>query len=342
MSLLDVARLAHVSITTASRVLSGSDHPVSEDTRQRVLQAAAQINYYPHSVARALVTQKTNIIGVIVGDIEDPYFSAIVRGIEDVARENGYLAMVCNSDREPKTELNYVKILRGYRVDGLIFAGGGLTDEPYQDELELLLIDLIKQGIHVVGIGQHQFITTRVEIDNYGASCEMTNYLLKLGHRLIAYIKGPSILTTSRIRFNGFREALRHHGCSLSPELLLEGDFTIDSGYEATTYLLEEEKKPTAIFAANDLMAIGSLLAIQRKGLKVPDDISIVGFDDIASARYVFPPLTTIRVPMYEIGRVAVESLLILIQDEGMTGSRILSHELVVRDSSAPPRRGDI
>ncbi len=341
MSLIDVARLADVSIATASRVLSGSDHPVSNHTRQRVLNAAAQLKYYPNSVARALVTQKTNIIGVIVGDIDDPYFSAIVRGIEDMAREQGYLAFVCNSDREPDTELNYVKVLRDYHVDGIIFAGGGLTDEAYLGELEPFLLTLLERGVQIVGIGLHRFIPTRVDIDNAEATREMTEYLLDLGHREIAYIRGPQVLTTSSIRFNAFTSTLEHHGISFSSECMLQGEFTIDSGYEATTYLLESGAQPTAIFAANDQMAIGSILAIQQRGLEVPRELSVVGFDDIAGARYVHPPLTTIRVPMYDLGIAAVESLMELVEGREVISPRILHHTFVLRESSGPPPTGN-
>lgn len=337
MSLVKVARAAGVSVATASRVLSGSSHPVSEATRQRVLQAAAELGYSPSAVARALVTQRTKIIGVIVGDIDDPYFSAIARGIEDKAREHGYLTIVCNSDREPEIELNYVKVLRDYRVDGLIFAGGGLVREGYLAELEPLLSAMKKRGVRIIGIGQHALASARVDIDNAGATWEMTEYLIGLGHRQIAYIKGPLGLATSSIRLGGYHLALDQHGISPDPGLVVQGDFTIEGGFEATAYLFESGYMPTAVFAANDQMAIGALVSVQQQGLQVPRDMTVVGFDDITAARYVHPPLTTIRVPMYDLGVAAMEQLIELLQEREVDSVRILDHELVVRQSSAPP-----
>lgn len=337
MSLVEVARAAGVSVATASRVLSNSDHPISAETRKRVLRAAAALGYYPSAVARALVTQQTNIVGVIVGDIDDPYFSTIVRGIQDTAREHGYLTVVCNSDRNPEIELDYVRTLRDYRVDGLIFAGGGLDDKDYLTRLEPLLSAMKERGARIVGIGQHRFSSARVDIDNSGATQKMTEYLLGLGHREIAYIKGPVGLTTSSSRFEAHYLTLQRHAGSLNPELVVQGDFTFESGFEGTTYLFESGHIPTAIFAANDQMAIGALVAVQRRGLQVPQEISVVGFDDIAAARYVYPPLTTIRVPMYELGVTAMKELIELLNNEKEDGQQVLNHELLVRGSSGPP-----
>lgn len=342
MSLIDVAGLACVSVATASRVLSGSNHPVSKATRQRVLDAAKQLGYTPNFVARALVTQRTHILGVILGDIGDPYFSVIVRGIQDMAREYGYLTVVCNSDRVPETELNYVKMLRDHRMDGLIFAGGALTKDAYLDDLRPVIASMRERGQPIVGIGKHDLVSARVDIDNAGATREMTEYLIGLGHRDIAFIQGPEGLVTSSIRLNAFKETLGQHGIARCPDLLLEGDFTMDGGLEATTYLLEQGLRPTAIFGANDQAAIGALIAIHNAGLKVPADISVVGFDDISAARYVHPSLTTIRVPMYEMGIAAVQCFLALAQQREADKVRILPHELIVRESSSPPRAREL
>jgi len=340
MSLNDVARTAGVSVATASRVLGGSDHPVSPTTRTRVLQAAQQLGYYPNSVARALVTRQTKTLGVIVGDIVDPYFSAIVRGIEDRAREHGYLAIVCNSDRVPDIELNYVRVLRDYHVDGLIFAGGGLLDDGYRSHLDPLLVDLQRGGFVSVGIGQHRVVSARVDIDNARATEEMTEHLLSLGHRKIAYLIGPAGLATSLVRRDAFQACLRRHGLPLEEDLLIQGDFTLDGGFQATTHLLEQGSPVTAVFAANDQMAIGALLATQKRNLRVPADLTVVGFDDIAAARYVHPPLTTIHVPMYEMGVQAAEAIVRLLRGDTMDRPMVLDHELIVRASSAPPGRG--
>ncbi|MGH2605951.1 MAG: LacI family DNA-binding transcriptional regulator, partial [Anaerolineales bacterium] len=239
-------------MATASRVLGGSNHPVSPTTRTRVLQAAQELGYYPNSVARALVTRQTKTLGVVVGDIVDPYFSAIVRGIEDRARQHGYLAIVCNSDRLPDIELNYVRVLRDYHVDGLIFAGGGLLDDGYRSHLDSLLADLHRRGLASVGIGQHGFVSARVDIDNARATGEMTEHLLALGHRRIAYLMGPAGLATSVVRRDAYQACLRRHELPPVEDLLIQGDFTLDGGFQATAPLFAQGSPVTAIFAAND------------------------------------------------------------------------------------------
>lgn len=336
-SLVEVARASNVSIATASRVLSGSTHPVSATTRARVLKAAAELNYFPNSVARALVTQHTHIIGVIVGDIEDPYFSAIVRGIEDEARQNGYLTIVCNSDRNPEIVLSYLSVLIDYRVDSIIFAGGSLAGKEHESRLETLINRVKSLGILTAGIGQHPLIDCRVGIDDAAATRTMTEYLCTLGHRHIAYIQGPSQLSTSAVRLRAFKSAMRQSGLPLQLDWIVQGDFTMESGYVAVEKILAKEEHPTAIFAANDLMAIGAMNAVQQRGLRVPRDISVVGFDDIPSAVYMKPRLTTIRVPMYPLGQAAMVQLIQFHKGRRPQAAHVLDFELVVRESAASP-----
>src|SRR6478672_660924 len=196
-SVFDVARHAKVSVATASRVLSGSEYPVSRATRARVLDAAAALEYSPNALAKAMATGRTGIVGVLVGDASDPYFAAIVRGIEDVARQHGKLVIVCNSDRDPAIELQYLRALNDYRVDGLIFAGGGLTDDGYVREIRKAINAFRARGAPCVALASHLFPSYRVLIDNERVVRDAVAYLHSLGHRQIAFLSGPPLLTTT-------------------------------------------------------------------------------------------------------------------------------------------------
>ena len=187
----DVARRAGVSLSTASRVVTDNGYPVAEATRQRVLEAVRELNYSPSVLARALVTRRTHIVGVIVGDVEDPYFAEIVRGVEDVARRAGYLVIVCNADRDPETELGYLRTLLDYRVDGVILAGGGVVDEAYHDPVVEAVANLEHQGSVVVALAEVAATVPCITIDNRAAAAEMTRYVVGLGHARIGVGQVP-------------------------------------------------------------------------------------------------------------------------------------------------------
>jgi LacI family transcriptional regulator len=338
-SISEVAAKAGVSITTVSRVINHSSHPVSPETRRRVLAAAKELNFAPSALARALAKSETHIIGVIVGDASDPYFSTIIRGITDEARLNGYLIIIGNSDRLAAEELDFVQLMRDYRADGLIFAGGGLTDTSYLTELVDILASFKNRQVPVVALGHHLIDAPQVTIDNRLAAQEMTDYLIGLGHRRIAFIAGPAILSTSAIREEGYRQALEQHGIPFDPTLVVEGNFTYEDGLRLAEHFLTLDPLPTAIFSSNDVMTIGCLVGLRQHGIKVPDQISLAGFDDITSVQYVDPPLTTVRVPMREMGMMGVRQLLMALKsDEPPAPQLVLQHELIVRASTAPPR----
>jgi len=340
-SIADVAKTAGVSITTVSRVLNNDSHPVNEKTRARVLLAAKELGFVPSALARALAKDKTNIIGVIVGDASDPYFAPIVRGISDVARENGFLTVVCNSDRIAETTLHYVQLLRDYHADGIIFAGGGLIDPLYNNQLQALLTQLSERHEPVVVLGQHSFEAPAVTINNRLAAQEMTEYLIALGHEHIGFIAGPASLTTSAIRADGYRQALINANIPFDPALVLESDFTYENGMEIADHILTLHPRPTAIFGSNDITAIGCLVRLKQRGISIPQQMSVVGFDDIAATQFVDPALTTIRVPMREMGMLCMEKLLCAINNEPIESLYLLPHELVVRASATPPGKRD-
>ncbi len=335
-SISEVAAKAGVSVTTVSRVISNSAHPVNPETRQRVLAAAEELNFVPSALARALANNETHIIGVIVGDASDPYFATIIRGITDEARESGYLPVIVNSDRLADVELNFVRLMRDYHADGLIFAGGGLTNSAYLNELVNLLATFKNQQVPVVALGHHLIDAPQVTIDNRLAAYEMTEYLIGLGHRRIAFIAGPSELSTSALREEGYREALQQHNIPFAPDLVMESDFTYEDGLRLADHILTRNPLPTAIFGSNDVVAIGCLVGLQQQGIRVPDQISVTGFDDIAAAQYVNPPLTTVRVPMREMGVIGVRQLLAAMKsDKPLASPHWLPHELIVRASTA-------
>ncbi len=332
-TIADVARKARVSIATASRVVNNSDHPVSAATRRRVLKVVAEMGVAPSEVARALATRQSCMVGVIVGDTNDPYFSAIVRGIEDVARENGYIVIVCNSDRIPDVELTYVRTLLNYRVSGLIFAGGGLTDENYLSAMRALVAEMERRNVGVVALSEHLFPAHEVTIDNRAAVRDGTDYLIQCGHRRIGMLTGPAGLNTTRLRTEGYRQAIESAGIQFDPTLVIPGDFRFQGGIRAAEQLLATNPFPTAIMSSNDEMAIGAMVALKQRGLRIPADISLVGLDDILSTQYVDPPLTTVRVPLYEMGTRGMRQLLRLLSGEKIEPVLSLKHSLIERQS---------
>lgn len=337
-SIIDVAKKADVSISTVSRVLSGSSHPVNKDTRARVLEAAEALHYSPSALAQAMVTQATRIVGVIIGDATDPYFATITRSVEDVAREHGYLVIVCNSDRVPDIELQYLHTLQDYRVDGVIFAGGGLTDEVYLKNVRLALENFQRRGAVYVSLAKHLFPSYEVAFDNKQIIKDAIDYLINLGHESIAYISGPNTLTTASLRFDGYQSALDIHGMDVKPELIFEGDYAYPSGLCAAEAIDALIKKPTAVLSSNDMMGIGCLVRLKELGYRIPQDISVMGIDDIAMTQFVDPPLTTISLPLHDLGARGMEGLIRLRAGEiTYKNSLMLPHHLVIRKSTATP-----
>lgn len=341
-SVLDVAKRANVSIATASRVLSGSEYPVSRATRARVLQAAAALDYSPNALAKAMATGRTGIVGVLVGDSSDPYFAAIVRGVEDVARHHGHLVVVCNSDRDPAIELRYLRALNDYRVDGLIFAGGGLTDDAYVREIRQAIEVFRSRGAACVALAPHLFASYRVLIDNEQVARDAVEFLYSKGHRRIAFLSGPPLLTTTGLRLAGYRAASTDLGLAEEPGYVLEGDYAFAGGLRAATQVHSLRPPPTALLASNDMMAMGAIVGLRQLGYRVPNDVSVMGIDDIPTAIAVYPALTTVAIPLHELGATGMESLLRLRRgelsaDEGVT----LPHRIIVRDSVREIRRGE-
>jgi len=334
-TLADVARHAGVSVSTASRVLNGSTRTVNSELQVRVLAAARDLRYVPNAHAQALVRERSAIVGVIVHDVSDPYFAEITRGIQRSASDARRLVMVCNSYREPERELEYVRLLHAQRVEAIILAGSGLDDQAYCEALSAELEAFSSAGGRVAVIGRHALPGSAVLPDNAGGARSAARYLVGLGHQQIGVISGPDLLTSTHDRFNSFRSELYELGLSLPPEYVAPGDFSRDGGLRATFNLLDRHPQLTAIFALNDVMAIGVLSALRLRGNAAPCQVSVVGFDDIPIACDLTPALTTVQVPMVELGVQAVQ--LVLDPESSAFQVAHLPTQLIERASAGPP-----
>jgi LacI family transcriptional regulator len=299
-SLSDISRHAGVSIATCSRVLNGSAHPVSEATRTRVLSAAQELGYAPSALARALVTRSSRIIGVIVGDIVDPYFAEIARGVEEVAADLDYLTMVCSAEVGTDAELGHLRQLRDYHAAGIVFAGSGRTADPAASELADAVADARERGSVVVSLAQRDFDAPSIVFDNEAAAYDITSYIRELGHDRVTFVEGPHGLHTSAQRLKGFQRAG-------GMDRML-GGFSYEDGVRAAETLLARDRLPDAVVAANDEAAIGVLMKLRDAGVDVPGRVSIAGIDDTRPAHFV--GLTTVAVPLHEMGKRAAHTVL--------------------------------
>ncbi|QCJ44735.1 LacI family transcriptional regulator [Bacillus sp. S3] len=323
----DVAKLANVSIATVSRVTS-NEEVVNEKTKKRVLKAMEELGYLPNSAARTLRMAQSNIIVVLMINIKNSFFSEFIRGIEEVAREAGYYLLIGSTDGDTEKEKEYINLIRESRADGVI-----LTTANAQADTA---IDKISQNSPMVLT--FDYIPNpdipSISIDNESASRKITNHLVELGHHRIAHITGDMKRLQSQTRLAGYKQAFYQHNLLIDESLIQEGGYLLEDGYSAAQKLLAFENRPTAIYGGNDNVAIGALKAVQDAGLRVPEDIAIVGFDDIDMARYTNPGLTTIHQPRYEIGKRAMDLLLKKIKKEKIDRPHIiLEDQLMIRQS---------
>jgi len=335
-SLRDVALLAGVSEATASRVL-GETRNVRAELRERVLTAAAKLRYQPNPHARALARSRDPSIGIVLHDVADPYFSEIVRGVLEEAEASGRITVISSTGRDAERELAYIRHFRAQRVEALLLAGSGRVDRAVGGRISAEVLSFEQAGGRAVLIGRHHAVGDMVVPDNRGGGRQMADHLVGLGHRCIGVIAGPDDLTTSHDRLQGFRDRLGELGVALPDEQVRPGAFDLESGEVASQALLEAVPSMTAIFALNDVMVIGALATLRRLGLRVPDDISVAGFGDIPLAASLTPPLTTIQIPMAEIGRRAF-ALAFSERPEGFRVERVATN-LVPRATTGPVRR---
>jgi len=340
-SITDVARLAGVSTATVSRVVSAAPYAVSAATRERVLDAARALDYVPNALARGLLKSHIPVVGVIVHDITDPYFSEVVRGVEDAAAPGGYLVITCSSDRIAERENSYVRLLRSMRAGTVIFAGSGLDDPACNDEMAKHLAAMREYGAAVVHLSPHAFGEAEIGIDNAAGIAGLVAALVELGHRRIAFLAGPLSLYVARERLAGYQRGLAEAGIGFDERLVVRTGFNREGGALGADVLLAGDAPFTAILAGNDLLALGALHRLAELGIDVPSQVSVAGFDDITTAAITSPSLSTVRLPLHEIGRLGfayAERLLAGDEPE----RQVLPTELILRGSTAPAPAGPV
>ncbi|MQA85458.1 MAG: substrate-binding domain-containing protein [Streptosporangiales bacterium] len=321
-----VAEHAGVSVTTVSRVLSGRAEAIPEGTQQRVLAAARELGYRPNSLAVALRKGVTRTVGLLVPDIGDAYFHQVARGVEDVAQAAGYMVVFCNTDRVADKERACVELLRDKRVDGIVFAGGGIDEDRH-------LADTPWEGMHVITIGPHRLGFPAVRVDDAATIETATWHLLDEGCERILCIAGRRNWLVSEARLEGYRRALAAAGRDLDPELVVHGDFVHAAGYRAVEEAVSAGVDFDGVIAFNDYCAVGALEALHEAGRKVPDDVAVVGCDDLALASLVHPRLSSIAFSQYDFGRTAMQMILDLASGREI-GDTTFPYHLEVRASS--------
>ncbi|KIK88528.1 LacI family DNA-binding transcriptional regulator [Pseudomonas koreensis] len=325
----DVAALAGISYTTVSHVVNKT-RPVSQEVRLKVEAAIKSLDYVPSAVARSLKAKTTATIGLLVPNSLNPYFAELARGIEDYCERNGYCVILCNSDDNPEKQRSYLRVLLEKRIDGLIVASAGGDIGLAQG------LAGVKTPMVIVDRGLDGVDADLVRIDHEYGAYLATRHLLELGHRDIATIGGPSSTSVAQMRQAGFCRALQEAGITVRPERMLESDFTSTGGYNAAAILLESNP-PSAIFAGNDMIGIGVLRAAAERNVRVPSELSVIGFDDIQMSRYVYPALTTVGQSILQLGEMAAEVLLRRIATPSLvTDQRIVTPSIVLRESTAP------
>jgi LacI family transcriptional regulator len=335
-TLEEVARLAGVSRSTVSRVIN--DHPsVRPETREQVWQAVRKSGYQPHAVARSLATNRTQIIGMVIPEavttlFTDPFFPLLLRGATEACNTHRYQLLLSLFDDPDGQEEMYQRVLRSGYLDGVILASASL-DDP-------LITDLLRDRIPFVSVGRHPNERVHyVDVDNVAGARMAVEHLIRLGHQRIATITGRLDMTAGQDRLEGYRQSLKAHRISVEEELIAEGDYTENSGMVAMQRLLSAS--PSAVFVGSDMMAIGALQALRQAGCQVPQDVALVGFDDIPIVSAIEPALTTVRQPIERMGSMAVEVLLSVLEgsleEETHTQRIILPTELMIRASCGSP-----
>ncbi|MGC7102361.1 LacI family DNA-binding transcriptional regulator [Amycolatopsis lurida] len=337
VTLEDVARAAEVSLATASRALNGTTK-VRADLRDRVVAAAEELAYTPNAHAQALAGASHRTVGVICHDVSDPYFAAIARGVMRVAGDNGLLVMLASTFRDPQKEIAYVSMLRAQRASAILLIGSGFEDKAWEKALAAEIDPYRRGGGQVAVVSRHRTLRVdTVQPENREGAAALAKALLAQGHRRFAVLSGPRALTTVVDRLGGFREGLAEAGIELADDDIVEAPFTRDGGYDAMNQLIARGLDTGCVFAVTDVMAIGALTALREAGISVPGQVSLAGFDDIPVVRDLDPPLTTVALPLEELGEKAME---LAIKGNKGSRSRILrmAGEVVLRSSTAAGR----
>ncbi len=332
VTLADVARSAGVSLATASRAINGSARQVRPDLRDKVLAAARALNYVADAQAQAMARGRTNVVGLLVHDIADPYFSTIAAGVLRAAEEHGLLVTLCITSRRTDREAEYVAVLRGQRAHAVILTGSREDDPAAQEGLVREVRSFHEAGGRVVAISQPVLAVDTVVAENREGARALARELVGLGYRRFGVLAGPERLLTARDRLTGFREGLQ--GAGAADPVVVHGRFTRDGGYDQLGELLDRGTPVDCVFAVNDVMEVGAMAACRDRGLTLPGELGLAGFDDISTLRDITPGLTTVRLPLEELGTAAIE---LLRSEAAQPRVRRAAGEVVVRQST--PRR---
>ncbi|MHC1724337.1 MAG: LacI family DNA-binding transcriptional regulator [Aminipila sp.] len=329
ITIKEIAAEAKVSIATVSMVLNKKDKKISESTREKILYIAQKYNYTPNTMARSLITKQTYTIGLVIPDIVNPFFPEIARGVEDKSSEFGYSVIYCNTDDKIKREDKYINVLTEKMVDGIIFAHSSDRQMGFDSldkcKVPIILIDRDYDNRNVIG---------RVLVENKEGAYMATSYLLDRGYKNIAYIAGSITTATAIGRLEGYNQALTDRNIALKNNLIKVGEYKMQWGIEAVEQLLNENEPIDGIFCGNDLIAIGAIKRLKERGLIVPEDVGIVGFDDIYLASLVEPPLTTVKQPNYEMGYRAAELLIKNIEKIRLDTIKYENNEDLVKENT--------
>jgi LacI family transcriptional regulator len=327
ITLVELAQAAGVSVSTVSRALSNGKYPLKKETRQKILQLAEEMGYKPNLVARGLQSSRSHLVGVIVDRMQSPFAAATVQGIQDGLLKAGYSISIAYSNRDQAVAIEAINSFYSHQVDGVIILNSWL--HTFNDPI-LSLQD--RPFVFVNRVFSDRIQNCVAPGDRQGARLA-TQHLVDLGHRRIGYINGMEDWIEAQNRLAGYRDVLMENGLPVDESLIRHGNWGVDSGHDATRELLALEERPTAIFAANDIMALGAIYAIQKAGLDVPADVAVVGYDDRDFAAWIKPALTTVRMPSYEMGQAAARLLLEQINNEAMEDATQISGNLIIRDS---------
>lgn len=328
-----------MSVATASRVLNGSARSVGPELRDRVLAVASDLHYVPNAHAQAVARRSSTMVGLVVHDIADPYFSAIAAGVMRTAAEHSLAVMVGSTQRRPDLELDYVSMLFSQRPRAVVIAGSRSTEPGHTQRLAEQIEAFRESGGRVACISQSALGTDTVEPQNRAGAQALARALVQLGHRRFAVLAGPPDLVTARDRAEGFIDAVMAAGTPPEDVTAINGAFTRDGGYAAVSELADGGLRASCVFAVNDVMAVGAMAALREREIRVPEDVSVAGFDDIQTLRDVVPALTTVRLPLEEMGLRAATMAL-----DGREGDRPrivhIRGEVIFRDSAQAPSAG--
>lgn len=337
-TLQDVADLAGVSLTTASRVVNEGARKVGPEMAERVNRAVADLGYQANLQARAVASGYASLIGVMVRDIDDPYFSSIAAGLMEATDAQRFLVCISRTSSSEREELDYVSLMRAQRARAVVLIGSRSDNAATTKALRAEVGAFVAAGGRVACVGQDLLGVDTIMPENASGAAALARALAALGHRSFAVLAGPHNLLTARDRVEGFRAGLKAWSVDLEPRWVIEGAFTRDGGYEAMSAVLAAgNDRPDCVFAVNDVMAVGALARLRAEGLSVPSDIAVAGFDDISTLRDVYPPLTTVRLPLKQMGEMAAS---LVLGETRLDRPRIIpvSGEVILRESTLPRR----